>query len=285
MIISCESVSEALDQLRAQIACEAVDERTVLIQTGHFFADGDGVELLVRPSVNGEYVVVSDGGVTHARMSLYVDTEPGKAVSALWDDVKSEFGVEVSRDRIYVRMPTSMLASAISVLADACIAMDSARMLAVGERRTFSDELREWLASEVSLPVSQSQKVPDRFGDDQTVTAIVETRRGEVVLQAAGGTSGSARKQAFQRAFWVMSNMGESIPVQNRLVVVERPPRTYDRKFAHQVETLAQTAYVGSFTRQRTLEGFLRASEAPEERDLVMQTPGQLGLASRADWE
>lgn len=283
MIINCTSVSQALEELRVHIACEPVDARTLLIQTGRFFADGDGVELLVRPSVDGEYVIISDGGITHARLNLYTDSEPSNSVSTLWEDIKSEYGVEVSGGRIYQRVSTTMLSSGLSVVGDACIAMDAARMLSVSERRTFSDEIREWLADEASLSISPSRKVQDRFGDDQTVTAIVESQRGEVVLQAAGGTSSSSRKQSIQRAFWVMSHL-ENVPIQNRLVVIERPPRGADRKFAHQVQTLSQASYVGSFTRQRTLERFLSADDVPDERDMVTQTPGQLGLAPHSEW-
>lgn len=281
----CDAFSAALEGLRGEISCRpSHDGTTLVILTGRYFADGDAVELMLRPSEDGERVVVSDGGLTRARLDL-AGTDLGAArPKALWRDIIAEFGVREMSDRVFVRGKASAAAASISLLADACVALDTVRLLTAGERQTFADKVRLWLRSEAHLDVQESTSVVDRWGEPQTVTALVESPRGEVVVQAASGRNISDLRGSMEHAFWVMGGLIEAqYPIANRLTLVESVPTrpaSRDRMEAL-VRRLTDASYVGSFEGQISAKTFLSIEEPPSERDFVFQSLGQIETPER----
>jgi hypothetical protein len=147
-----------------------------------------------------------------------------------------------------------------------------------GERRTFADKVRAWLGDEAGLEVKRTSVV-DKFGSLQTVTAVVDSPRGEVVIQGASGRKMTALRTSMEHAFWVMGGLGEEDhPTANRLTLLESVPsrRTNEDTLRGLVRRLEETCYVGTFEGQLSVQRFLSAVTPPATRDFVFQSLGQL---------
>ena len=87
-----------------------------------------------------------------------------------------------------------MMPHLIGLIADACLALDSVRLLAENARTSFAEKLETWLVKDSGVTVTGEHTVTYRFGSPQKVTAIVESPRGEILVQGAGGrAAGSLR--------------------------------------------------------------------------------------------
>jgi hypothetical protein len=278
MNTKCADFTSAIDELRGGISCrQSHDESVLIVATGRFFSDGDAVELLLRPSDDGARVVVSDGGLVSARLDLSGPTRSSRAKS-LWRDLLTEFGVREAAGRVFVQATRETAAANISILADACVALDSVQLLASGERHTFTDKVRKWLTDEAGIAVTGANVV-DRFGSTQAVTAVVDSPRGELIIQGAGGRKLTDLRSATEHALWVMGGLAESAhPIANRLILLESVPNQTASKDALRglVRRLAETSYVGSFEGQISVKKFLEATDAPAHRDFVFESIGQL---------
>lgn len=279
MTANCVDFAEALRELRDDITCRlSHDESTLIVTTGRFFSDGDAVELLVRPSDDGSRVVVSDGGLVSARLDL---SGPGLAsarAKSLWKDILAEFGVKEAANRVFVQTQYEAAAAGISILADACIALDSIHLLTAGERRTFADKVRSWLTDEAGFAV-KGTSVVDKYGSPQTVTAVVDSPRGEVIIQGAGGRKVTDLRSSMEHAFWVMGGLGEQEhPIENRLTLLESVPgrRGGADTLRGLVRRFSESSYVGSFEGQISVQRFLTSAKPPANRDFVFESLGQL---------
>jgi hypothetical protein len=167
-------------------------------------------------------------------------------------------------------------------LADACIALDSIHLLTAGERRTFTDKVRSWLKDEAGFAVKRTSVV-DKYGSPQTVTAVVDSPRGEVIIQGAGGRKLADLRSSMEHAFWVMGGLGENDhPLGNRLTLLESVPgrRASEDTLRGFVRRISESSYVGSFEGQISVQRFLDAAEPPTTRDFVFESLGQLpGIA------
>lgn len=279
MKVNCVDFAEALKELRSDITCRTShDESTLIVTTGRFFSDGDAVELLVRPSEDGERVVVSDGGLVSARLDLSGSGLASARAKSLWSDILSEFGVREAASRVFVHARYDAAAAGISILADACIALDSVHLLAAGERRTFADKVRSWLTDEAGLTV-KSTTVVDKYGGPQTVTAVVDSPRGDVVIQGASGRKLADLRTSMEHAFWVMGGLGDQEhPVGNRLTLLESVPgrRANEDTLRSLVRRISESSYVGSFEGQISIQKFLESPVPPINHDFVFESLGQL---------
>ncbi len=279
MTADCMDFAAALHELRSDITCRpSHDPSTLIVTTGRFFSDGDGVELLVRPSDDGARVVISDGGLVSARLDLSGPGPASMRAKSLWKDILAEFGVREAGSRVFVQATHDTAAAGISVLADACIALDSIHLLSAGERQTFADKIRSWLKEEAGLEVKRTSVV-DKFGSPQTVTAVVDSPRGEVIIQGAGGRKMADLRSSMEHAFWVMGGLAEKDhPLKNRLTLLESVPgrQSSEDTLRGLVRRISETSYVGSFEGQISTQRFLIMPEAPTTRDFVFESLGQL---------
>lgn len=279
MTANCRDFSEALEELRNDITCRlSHDESTLIVTTGRFFSDGDSVELLVRPSEDGARVVISDGGLVSARLDLSGTGLASNRSKSLWKDILTEFGVREAGSRVFVQSTHDTAAAGISMLADACIALDSIHLLSSGERRTFADKVRAWLKNEAGYEV-KGTSVVDRFGSTQTVTAVVDSPRGDIVIQGAGGRRLPELRSSMEHAYWVMGGLGErDHPIGNRLTLLEAVPGRTASEDALRglVRRISETSCVGSFESQISAQRFLAMQEPPDVHDFVFESLGQL---------
>jgi hypothetical protein len=283
MSANCVDFAEALQKLRGDITCRpSHDDATLIVTTGRFFSDGDAVELLVRPSEDGARVVISDGGLVSARLDLSGSGLASARTKSLWKDILAEFGAREAGSRVFVQATYDTVAARISILADACIALDSIHLLTAGERRTFTDKVRAWLKDEAGFTVKRTSVV-DKYGSPQTVTAVVDSPRGEVIIQGAGGRKLADLRASMEHAFWVMGGLGEKDhPYGNRLTLLESVPgrRANEDTLRGLVRRISESSYVGSFEGQISVQRFLEATEPPSTRDFAFESLGQLPVSA-----
>lgn len=276
----CDSLSAAFEDLRREYRCTpAADGRSLIVTTGRYFGDGDAVEVFVRFSDDGDRVAVSDGGLARARRGIVTNNEMSRGAQTLWDDILAEFGVLEIEDRVYVRGRAGQAAQLIAQVADASLTLDSVKLLIDQERATFAARLENWLRLDAQVQLAEDRTIFSRLGEPQTVTAIVESQRGRIAIQGAGGRTGGGILNAAYRAHWVFSGVDESeLPIDHRLVVLERTEgrRTKNGTLA-MVPRLAEVAYVGTFEAQISLLRFLR-EPPPPNRDMVNVPFGQQSI-------
>jgi hypothetical protein len=277
---SISSIDEALASVRESVRSQrSHDPRTVIVSSGRYFSDGDAVEVLVRTSDDGLRVVVSDGGMTMARRSLYGIESFAKTADNMWKEILADFGVESFADRVFHRGPVQMMPHLIGLVADTCIALDSVRLLSENVRSSFTEKLESWLARDSGVKVTGERVVHDLHGEGQKVTAIVESPRGELLVQGAGGRSAGNLKQSAEHAYFLFSGLdSEEWRHESRLIVLEHlPARTDQQRRAAKslVARLTEQAYVGTFEAQISLNRFLVTKSPPSERDLATITYGQ----------
>lgn len=279
MNTNCDALSPALDRLRGEISCRSAHDGALIVTTGRFFSDGDAVELLIRPSDDGERIVVSDGGLTRARLDLVGSEITSSRARGMWEDILVEFGVREIGNRVFLQTKADAAAAGISLVADACVALDSVHLLTTGERHTFVDKVRKWLQSEAKVGVQDRTSVIDRFGDTQTITAVVDSPRGDLVVQAAGGRRVGDLRTSMEHAYWVLGGLDEgTYPIENRLAVLEAVPTrsaTQDR-LRSMTRRLTEVSYVGSFEGQISLRDFMTTSTTPPVRNFVFEAFGQI---------
>ncbi len=78
-------------------------------------------------------VVISDGGLVRARLDRSGPGLGSARAQSLWKAILVDFGVREADGRVFVNTVYGTAADGISTLADACIALDTIRLLGVAE--------------------------------------------------------------------------------------------------------------------------------------------------------
>lgn len=269
----CGALASALDNLRTSYRCHPTsDSRTITVTTTRHYTDGDAVEVFVRVSADGLRLAVSDGGMSLSRRDLYGAPELRGTSKSLWDEILDDHGLSEFGGRVYVTGPRDSAEILITQVADAALVLDAVRLLSAGERKTFASKLQSWLQELEGVSVKPESSVTDEFGNEQRMTAIVDSKRGDVLIQGAGGRSlGDVRKNA-EHAHWIFSFLRiEDWPVENRLVVLESSLLANDnqkRSTLGVVNRLVTVANVAAFDSRSTVTNFLTLGPG-QHRDMV----------------
>jgi hypothetical protein len=257
-----------LARLRDDYRCHEIpDDRSLVVTTGRYFADGQAVEVVVRPTADGESLVVGDAGLVAARLELEdIDAFKGRP-RELWQVISDSFGVREVDGRIYARGDLEHAADLITRVADAVLSLDVVRhSVTATPAERFDRQVRRWLIEDLGMPVLEERTVPSQFGDGLTVAAVVQAPRRRVAVMAASGTTTTARRQSAEHAYFVFSQIAESWDISQRLTVLDGASELWRPEL---LRVLRQTSYVGSWSRQLTLARFLRGDQLPEDNDLM----------------
>lgn len=245
------------------------------------YTDGDAVEVFVRLSADGQRLAVSDGGMSLARRDLYAASDLKGTARSLWEDILEDYGVKEFDGRVYITGPTSAADALIAQIADVALVLDSVRLLAVGERKTFAKALQSWLADEDGLIVRPEATVKDEFGNEQRVTAIVESEHGEVIVQGSGGKSVAELRKNAEHAHWILSFVkATEWPLEKRLIVLERSTLgTPAQRSATlgMLNRLTTVSNVAAFDSKFTVSEFLRKGPS-QHPDMVTNGYSQMSL-------
>jgi len=269
----CGFLAPALDRLRGAYRCHATaDPRTMTVTTSRHYTDGDAVEVFLRISADGTRFAVSDGGLSHARRDLYASPELKGTALTLWREVLEDHGLSEFKGRIYTTGDVEAADVLITQIADAALVLDSVRLLAVGERKTFSSKLHAWLDKLDGISVKPESSVVDIYGSEQHISAIVESPVGDVLVQGAGGKNVSELRKNAEHAHWTFSFLREEDwPVEKRLVVLETSLVSTEKQriaTASLVQRLTSRSYVAAFDSPSTVKRFL-ADGPSYDKDMV----------------
>ncbi|NQD42525.1 hypothetical protein [Glutamicibacter halophytocola] len=252
------------------------DPRTISLNTGCFFSDGEPVQVLARISANADYAIISDGGLIASRLSMYGIEADYKPASRHLNEVKEDFGLEFHADRYYIRAGIDALAEYSAHLGSALVALDSARLAVSNAPDRFINQLDDWLKENSGLEFAKEQKVQDQYGDQVKVSAVLESERGKLVIQAASGKAAGSLKTSGEHAYYALSALSErTYPISNRLVVLERTLRQGRQRtgavapsMARLTKRLTEVAHVSSFDATPAILDFMQHGGS-ESRDLV----------------
>ena len=278
----CRGLSSALSSLQRSYACHrTADPRTVTVTSSRHYTDGDAVEVFVRISADGLRVAVSDGGMSLARRDLYAASDLKGTSRTLWDDILEDHGVKEFDGRIYSTGPMEAAEFLIAQIADVALVLDAVRLLAAGERKTFARKLQSWLQEEDGIVVRPEASVIDEFGNEQRVTAIVESEQGEILVQGSGGKSVTELRKNAEHALWIFSFVKASEwPMAKRLIVLERSTLGTDaQRNATQgmLNRLTTVSNVAAFDSKYTVSQFLHRGPS-QHADMVTNGYSQMSF-------
>lgn len=279
---SCSALAAVVAELREEISCSAgPDGVTSILTTGRFFSDGEPVEISVRINAGGTRLAVSDGGALHTRRALIDQSEMSGSVRKQWDAIIRDYSLEEYSDRVYGVCGPGEVFDVITSISDACIALDSLRLMVEGERETFGATFRSWLAG-LDVDLVDSKNVTDRWGNPQKPTALVNSKRGHIAIQAAPGRSVGELRRPVEHAYFLFDGLDSGAwPLSSRLTVFQGVSKRRGRSSAPQIESLvsrlASVSSVASFDAAEDIKRFF--DEDPgEQRDFVTLGFGQTRL-------
>lgn len=278
-----------MEALRSEIHSGwSEDPRTLHINPGVSFSDGEPIEIFARISENGDHVILSDAGtVTSRASSLGVEVTSG-AAGKLITSICQNFSVQLYADRFYIRVDSDLVSDYVPHFAGALAALDSARFAYTASQTKFSDSLESWLSSTISTDFELNKKVESRFGDTITVTAAVPSARGEILIQAAGGRNAGSLKTTSEHAYFNLSSLSADMhPIENRLIVLEST--LYEKKLRSKkkvisiamtrlTKRLTEVAYVAAFDTASRMSGFIIDGDLGG-RDLVSFPSNQTAVS------
>ena len=248
------------DQLSSVLKCWHVAPGgrpgTVSLTGRQYFADGDGVRVLIR--VAGEEALASDGGVMAARLTdAGIDIAGSTRAGTAWREILNQFELRELDGRIVGRRPLQQAEQLASDIASAMLTTDGLRWLAVPERESkLTKQLYEFLRAE-RFPFTRRPTISLPRGSKVKPTARVTTPKREVLIQAVAGG-----EQGIEHALSLVQRIDRaSYGFDQRLVLLKGVPEEWP---ADHLDLLAEHTPVGFSARMEQVQAFLgKGKELP----------------------
>lgn len=126
----------AVIRMRGEMSVALSTDSVVTVNTGRSFPDGDPLRVRVWiPPEPGTTVAVGDGGVTYSRLGNAPTPDYALSVRR---ELLEELPVQEIRGQIVVLAPLRQVAEAITMLADSCLVLDAAVIVAKHMRPRIS---------------------------------------------------------------------------------------------------------------------------------------------------
>ncbi|MGW5305321.1 DUF1828 domain-containing protein [Streptomyces griseoluteus] len=222
---------------------------TVALTGRQYFADGDGVTVLIRAS--GDDALASDGGKTAARLAdAGVDIWGTTRAAAAWTELLSAFQLREVDGRIVGRRPLKQAEQLASDIASAMLTADGLRWMANPERESpLIRRFYEFLDI-AHLQYSKRPTIKLPRGSQVRPTAKVDTPSRPVIVQAVGGT-----EAGIEHALSLVQRIGRADYAFNqRLVLLKGGPQDWP---ADHLDVLADHSPVGFSQGWDQIESFL----------------------------
>lgn len=129
-VLSTEKlVRAALDDVQSEICVLRVVDHAVVVDTGRRFSDGTPVTARVWvPPAAQMMVAVGDGGATYTRVGMFSNAPD--YVLSVRRELMEHLPVQDIRGQVVITAKSDRTAEAISLLADSCVALDVAVIVA-----------------------------------------------------------------------------------------------------------------------------------------------------------
>lgn len=219
------------------------------LNSGHYFADGDGVSLLLR--FTGDDVLVSDGGVMKLRLhDAQVDLSSERA-RAVWNGTLRDFELVEADDRIVGRKGASSLMALLTDLVDAMLTLDGLKVLARQPQMSRLERQLYTFLDEAAVPLTYEKRprVQMPRGTEVRPTALVHAPGRDIYVQT------TSNKDNVSRASFVVEVLRRAnIDLNQRLVVFKGTQGDWEADY---VDLLSELAMVGFMERPRQLTELL----------------------------
>ncbi|MFI6347241.1 hypothetical protein [Streptomyces sp. NPDC050560] len=222
---------------------------TVSLTGRQYFADGDGVRVLIR--VAGEEALASDGGVMAARLTdAGVDIAGSTRAGAAWREILAQFELRELDGRIVGRRPLRQADQLASDIASAMLTADGLRWLALPERESkLTKQLYDFLRAE-KFSFTRRPTISLPRGSKVKPTARVTTPKREVLIQTVAGG-----EQGIEHALSLVQRIDRaSYTFDQRLVLLKGVPGEWP---ADHLDLLAEHTPVGFSARMEQVQAFL----------------------------
>ena len=227
---------------------------SVALTGRQFFADGDGVTVLIRAS--GGEALASDGGAMSTRLAdAGVDVFGSTRAAGAWDAILEDFHLHEIDGRIVGRRPLEQAEALASDIASAMLTADGLRWMAARERDSkLVRELYSFL-DHVHLRYDRRPVIKLPRGSQVRPTARVAAPGRPVLVQVVGQGD-----QSLEHALSLVQRVGKAdFDFNQRLVLLRGAPESWS---ADHLDLLADHAPVGFSTRMEQVDGFLRRDQS-----------------------
>lgn len=242
----------------------------VRLATGRRRANSDPIVLRVRVD-GGDQVVASDGGDTLANLADVGFDLDDSVHAAVWQSTLSDYRLRELDGRVFIQAPVAQAVDQLSRLADALVALDALRVLAIPPRfrpRTLADQVEDYLTQ--TLPQAEIRRRPTvRLSNGvqiQPSLAVGRTGRPELFVQPGATTS---KTQSFDHAFSTFTMASDTgVRHDRQLTILGGRADNWDLR---RLRKLSDVCFVGFFTYMEPVANFLHG-DVPD--DPLMTPPG-----------
>ncbi|MFF3879069.1 DUF1828 domain-containing protein [Streptomyces sp. NPDC001978] len=224
---------------------------TIALTGRQYFADGDGVTVLIR--VAGDDALASDGGKTVARLAdAGVDVWGTTRAAAAWTELLAGFNLREVDGRIVGRRPVKQAEQLASDIASAMLTADGLRWMVAPERESpLIKQLYDFLDS-AHLHYTRRPTIKLPHGSQVRPTAKVDAPSRPVIVQAVGGA-----EAGIEHALSLVQRIGRADYAFNqRLVLLKGTPENWP---ADHLDVLADHSPVGFSAQMDQVQRFLTA--------------------------
>ncbi|MER6114031.1 hypothetical protein [Streptomyces hirsutus] len=223
---------------------------TIALTGRQYFADGDGVTVLIR--VSGDDALASDGGKTTARLAdAGIDVWGTTRAAAAWTELLAAFHLREVDGRIVGRRPVKQAEQLASDIASAMLTADGLRWMVAPERESpLIRQLYDFLdAARMRYTKRPTIRLPR--GSQVRPTARVDAPTRPVIIQAVGGAEAGIEHalslvQRIERADYGFNQ---------RLVILKGVPQDWP---ADHLDVLADHSPVGFSAQMDKVQNFLK---------------------------
>lgn len=260
--------------------CSQLPDGSLLLTTPFFFADGDGVEVVVRE--DQDRVIVSDFGTTSSRLRLAgVNTRSARVQALIRDTV---LGFDVARDgeELFAEGAPDELADLLERVTSAMRDADALRVLRA-ERRppSFQTRVVTYLQSQFEF-VEERPTLRGRSGTEYRVTAAAGSPNEPVYIQALTGGGSPTGRRNTDHAFRIFADVNGNIALRRKLIMLEDETATPWRP--EDLLLLSNVAFVGAWSSRNLASSFISGRMVPKGH-LLIEAGLQTRLFQGSKWE
>ncbi|MDK9500924.1 hypothetical protein QEZ40_006953 [Streptomyces katrae] len=235
---------------------------TIALTGRSYFADGDGLTVLLR--VSGDDALASDGGTMVSRLAdAGVDVWGPTRAATAWTETLSAFRLSEVDGRIVGRRPLQQAATLVSDISSAMLTTDGLRWLAAPDRD--SKLVRQFYAylDDARIAYDRRPTVELPRGAKVRPTARINLPKRTVLVQAVGGS-----EQGLEHALSLVQRIERAdYAFDQRLVLLKGNPQAWP---ADHLDLLADHTPVGFSDRMDAVTRFLKEG-TPLERPVTSE--------------
>jgi Domain of unknown function DUF1828 len=245
--------------------CSQLPDGSLLLTTPFFFADGDGVEVVVRE--DQDRVIVSDFGTTSSRLRLAgVNTRSARVQALIRDTV---LGFDVARDgeELFAEGAPDEIADLLERVTSAMRDADALRALRADRRPpSFQTRVVTYLQSQFEF-VEEQPTLRGQSGTEYRITAAAGTPNEPVYVHALTGGGSPTGRRNTDHAFRIFADVNGNITLKRKLIMLEDETATPWRP--EDLLLLSNVAFVGAWSSRHLAASFISGRMEPEGHLLI----------------